>query len=111
MQRKISLIKLAFLSSLVLSCTKPPDIPICLSLDEQRGYCIYTISDKEFYVDADRLFESKNWEQVKATSLILPASSWMELKKYILKMCKQSKSCMEDLKKIESKSSKLEGKK
>lgn len=100
-------IRLVFLLSFILcsGCASVPDVPVCIDLDQERGYCINTISNKEFYVDQSHLFENKNWQEVKATSLITPSSSWTAIKKYILKQCKNSNSCKD---KLEKKSSKLE---
>ncbi len=110
MPKKLSSIIFVFsLSLTLLSCAKVPDVPVCISLDDERGFCTYTISDKEFYVDnEDHLFEGKTWEQVKISSLIMPASSWAKIKAYILSQCKKHKDCKDDISKWEAKSSKLE---
>jgi len=90
-------IKLVFLLSFtLLSCVSaPPDVPICVTVDSNSGFCVHTISDKEYDVVGNE------WELMKNESLVLPAESWLKLKQYILEMCFEFKNCPEIEKKIE----------
>lgn len=92
------------LSSAIISCASVPDVPVCTAIDEALGFCIYTITNKEFYIDnIDHLYEGKPWSQVELESLRVPASSWAEIKSYILIQCKKHKDCRDDLPRIEKK--------
>lgn len=63
---------------------------MCTELDATLGYCVYTISDKDFFIDNDQqTYEGKTWSETKTTALIVPASSWAAMKSYILKQCKK----------------------
>jgi hypothetical protein len=85
---------LAVLSlSLLTNCASPPDVYVCTELSPSKGWCTWTISEKEFFVDKDHLLDGQTWEQVNATSLRVPAKSWGKLKAFIMKICKKSKRC------------------
>ncbi len=72
-----------------------------------------TVSEGEFIIDKDHLFNGKNWDQVEQSSLRIPAESWARIKAYMLKMCKKTKKCGnlsrwdKRAKKLESKSPEL----
>lgn len=73
-------------------------------IKEELGFCTYTISNKDFYVDnADHLYEGKTWYELELESLRVPASSWAAFKAYILSQCKKHKDCRDDLPKVETK--------
>lgn len=99
----------ASLLSTAISCATPPDIPVCTRLSAERGFCTYTISDKEFFVDGEHKFENQSWKEIEASSVMMPASSYAKVKAYILKMCKKSGQC-KDLASWERKSATLEKK-
>lgn len=81
---------------------RPPDIPVCVPLNNKTGFCTYTISDKQFQVDNElQLYQGKTWDELKQISLITPPSSWAEIKKFILEACKQFDNCDLTQKKIE----------
>lgn len=92
------LIALVTLSSLLLSCaTMPPDVPVCVEVSPTRGWCTYTISDKEFYVDDEnplKIYDDQpalTWWELRPTFLLVPAPSYAKMKAYIIKTCKQNK--------------------
>lgn len=68
-----------------------------------------TVSEREFYIDDDHLFNGKGWDEVELSSLRVPAESWARIKAYMLKMCKKTKRCG-DLSKWDKKANKLESK-
>ena len=83
-------------SSFVLSltsCTSIPNGPGCVELNPTKGWCTMTLTDEEFFVDESRKYEEKNWPTLKATSVIVPATYWAELKEALLKYCTQAKNC------------------
>lgn len=68
-----------------------------------------TISENEFFVDDERLWNKRTWREIEMTSLRVPAESWAKMKAYILKMCKKSNRCG-DLSRWERRAKKLESK-
>lgn len=69
------------------SCGSIPDVPSCVELNPEQGFCKYAISGKEFFIDSDHLFDGKSWSDIKQTSIIVPPSSWGAIKKYLKKQC------------------------
>lgn len=109
MSKKLS-IGLAILLSINYSCTSPPNIPACVELTETTGWCTYTLSNEEQYVDNYTLkLDGKTWDEIKTASLIVPASSWAKLKAYIINECKRTGHC-KDLATWERKISNFDGK-
>lgn len=79
---------LVLLLSLVTSCaSNPPDVPICVEIEIQKGFCVYTMSNKEYTV------EGLDWLRLKVDSLIVPADSWAKIKDYFQRMCVKSGKC------------------
>lgn len=68
-------------------------MPVCVEASIDRGYCVYTISDTEFWVDEGNLFQGKTWWELRPTMVMVPASSWASLKSFILKTCKERGTC------------------
>lgn len=96
MPRLFLLIVFALLLSSLINCAlAPPDTPVCTELDMSRGWCTYTISGKEFFVDDENLFEGKTWWDMRPTMLQIPAQSWVEIKTFIIKTCKKHKCSKE----------------
>lgn len=89
-QNQKKILKTLFLSSAIslASCVKPPDVKVCVELvKDKKGFCAYTISDKE------ETIEGQPWKDIKVKSLIVPAQSWAEIKAFILKVCEKTKEC------------------
>ena len=111
-----NLLNLLLLISLA-ACSPPPDVPICTELvDGELGWCTFTITDKEFYVDnVDHFFKDTNgklvtWKQLRATSLIVPATSQAKISAYIITNCKKHNDCAKDIGKWSSKLNKVQKK-
>lgn len=109
------LIALATLFVLILSaCATPPDTDVCVEIDEGvLGWCTYTISEKEFYVDNDKNRHpdgNKTWKEIKTESLIMPARSYGKVKAYIIKQCKKHNDCSRDISKWKRKTNKIQTK-
>lgn len=87
--KTILLINLTILFALSLSsCAhKLPDEPVCLELNPAKGYCTYTISDKSAFI------ENEEWVKLKSQSLLMPITSWKEIKEFILKICADYGKC------------------
>lgn len=101
---------LSFSLSLILnSCANPPDFPICIELNPTKGFCTYTISDKDIYVDDLNKLNGKTWWEARPTMVLIPAESYAKLKAYIIKSCKQNNQCGE-IKNWERKINRLDSK-
>jgi len=70
-----------------------PDVPACIEVSLERGYCVHTISDVEFWVDEVNRYEGKTWWELRPSMVMLPASSWKEIKSFIIKVCKERGDC------------------
>jgi hypothetical protein len=70
-----------------------PKVPICAEIRPDKAYCINTITSQEFVWDDQNLFEDKTYWDARPTLLLLPASSWVEIKKFIIEVCKKTKKC------------------
>lgn len=79
--------------SVLTSCAGIPNGPACVELGPTRGWCAMTLTEQEFYVDETTPYDGKNWEQLKATSIIIPATYFAQLKAELLKYCKKAKNC------------------
>lgn len=77
--------------SLSFGCASVPNVPLCVELVEnEQGFCKNTIDANEIIVDNNQsLLNGKTWLEVKTGSLLMPATSWAEIKSYILKQCKK----------------------
>lgn len=56
-----------------------------------------TISNKDMIVSDESLLNGKTWIDLKIESVYVPADSWAELKKYIIKQCKKHNDCEHDI--------------
>ena len=87
------------------SCAiSPPDVPAFLPFDENRAYYVYTISNREGWVDNDtNLFVDPElapvplkWNDVKKHAFIVPSFTWERINTFISQMCeKEKKKCKE----------------
>lgn len=97
-------------------CATPPDKPGCVEvIKDSLGWCTWTISEREIYVDNDpenkeTKLDGKAWSEVKLDALIFPSQSWAAIKSYIMKNCKQHKQCAEDIGKWDRKTKKIDQK-
>lgn len=69
-------------------------MPVCIELAPTKGYCTYTISPDFFFL------HNEEWQSLKNKSMVLPAQSWKEIKKFIMDLCKESNQCVMVEKKI-----------
>ena len=91
-----------FLLSLLLSfwfysCSSVPDILVCRKRSPNSGFCTKTISNESLIVDDDHKVFDKTWLDLELESVYLPRESWTDLKKYIIKNCKKSHECAQDI--------------
>ncbi len=85
------------LSNLLTNCASIPDLPIITRLSATRGYYVYSISNKEGYVDDEHLLNGKTFLDYTIESVFVPADSWKEIKAYIIKNCKRSNECNQNI--------------
>ena len=87
------------------SCShNPPDVPAFLDLNSNTGYYVYTISNREGYVNnTDKPFVDEKlsptplkWNDIKKKSVILPSFSWELVNAYIATMCEKNKQKCEE---------------
>lgn len=67
-----------------------------------RAWCRNSISDKRFFVDETHPMSmpdgtKKTWFEIRHTTVKLPAQSWAEIKKFIIKICKESEICSQNV--------------
>lgn len=105
MQRKNLWMLLSLLLSSILfsSCTNIEQIdkPVCTKIAPGRGGCTYLLSDIDFFVDDDNLFEGKTWFELEMEMVLVPPSTWASIKKYLLRNCKFASSKRMNCKKLE----------
>lgn len=82
------------LSLLISGCAvTPPDVPLCTEISPNRGFCVNTISSKEFEINDTQLYNEKSWWDLRPLMIYMPSDSWKEIKSFIIKVCKMSKKC------------------
>jgi hypothetical protein len=94
--QKIMWLLLLGVLSLQLSCTTTPDVPFCAQINPGRAVCTYTISgdEKDFVWDDTNLHNGKTWYDAKTSMVMVPVKeSWIPIRNYIIKQCKQSGQC------------------
>lgn len=92
MLKKNFLLSISLWSSLILSgCTtlQAPDVPICAEMALDRGRCTMTVSDKDITIDEQNLYDGKTWWELRPQMIYVPYPSWVEIKKFIIKVCKK----------------------
>lgn len=87
------------LALLLNSCatTKPPDVPLCLEFTPISGKCVTIITGREIEVDEEKKFENKTWWELRPTMIQMPASSWAQIKAFIIKACKKYDACQKEV--------------
>lgn len=73
-----------------------PDVPVFTEINPDMAYFIYTVSDKEGYInntdtlyyDPDFVKEPKKWNEIKKGSLYVPSFSWEKINAFISQKCR-----------------------
>ena len=105
MKQRRSLLQLLLIlfALIITSCTQVPNVPICKELTPTKGYCVYTISGDSFYVSDDLPYDFKGdgkkmtWWEARPIMLAVPPNSWVKLKAYIIKICKKTGKCKNNI--------------
>ena len=100
------------LSLLGSGCASTPDVPICIEINPHKGWCTYTVSDKEFYVDEVNKLKTKrglkSWWEIRPYVIKIPFDSWTKIKASFIKNCKLNKQCSKTIRSWEKKLDKLD---
>lgn len=51
------------------------------------------MSSKEYEINETQLYEGKTWWEQRPFFILMPVQSWVELKAFIKKVCKQGNNC------------------
>lgn len=94
---KVLLTSLALLLS---SCAgvQVPDKPVCVELDPTRANCVTLITGTNFDIDEKNRFEDKTYWELRPFMILVPASTWVEVKKFIVTICKKTNQCQKEVK-------------
>lgn len=89
-----------FVLQLSACAVAPPDVPVCTELAINRGFCVNSISNKEFEINDEQLYSPNgdtayrmSWWEMRPYMIMLPYQSWVEIKKFIVKVCKNKNVC------------------
>lgn len=74
-----------------------PAVSICTEISPSAGYCINTITSEEYMVSDTHARDGQTWWEMRSSMMMVPASSWAELKAFIIKICKKSGKCDTEL--------------
>ena len=55
------------------------------------------LTGREFEVDEENKFENKTWWEMRPAMIQMPASSWAQIKAYIIKTCKKYDICQKEV--------------
>lgn len=85
--------------ALLVSCAGlPPDEPMCVEISMTKGSCVHWISGKSFDVDEEQKYNGKTWWEMRPAMILVPVSSYQNIKPWIIKMCKKNpKQCQENI--------------
>jgi len=79
------------------SCASIPNTWVCRARSANEGFCTKTLSNEDKIVTDTNLLNGKTWIDLKIESVYVPAESWAEIKKYIIKQCKKRQDCQADV--------------
>lgn len=95
------------------SCASVPDTFICVEINPVKGFCTKTVSDEDVIIDEQHPIQMpgddkpKTWWERRPYMILVPVSSWRELKAYVIKQCKRN-NCDQYIKSWERKTYELE---
>lgn len=71
----------------------PPDEPICTEVNPSKGFCVKIMSGEQFVISDSVPYKGKTWWEVRPSLVMMPVQTWAELKKWIIKICKNNSQC------------------
>jgi hypothetical protein len=51
------------------------------------------MSNKEYMIDDEHPLDGQTWWDLRPTMIYMPANSWVEMKSFIIKICRKTKQC------------------
>lgn len=106
-KKKLSALFALLLALILNSCASAPDVPLITRIGPSSGFYVFTISDREGVVDDENLLEGKTFLDYVNEGVIISPESYAKIKAYILKTCKRSNDCGENIGKWKSKLDKI----
>ncbi len=82
-----------FVALFLSGCSSIPNVPICAEVSIYKGLCTFTVSGKTITVDDENPYEGQTWFDLRVKALTVPASSWAEIKAFLIKQCKKTNQC------------------
>lgn len=73
------------------------DKPVCVELNMSKGYCTTIISGKDMIIDDENKLDGKTWFEMRPEMVQVPVETWAALKKYLIKNCKRTQKCNENI--------------
>lgn len=77
-----------------------PDVPVCTEISVIKGFCVNSLSSKEFFIDDEHPYsatgdkaDAMTWWELRPLMIMLPYLSWVEIKAFIIKICKDTNQC------------------
>jgi hypothetical protein len=58
---------------------------------------VKVISGEQFVIDEETKFKEKTWWEMRPSVIQVPSQSWAEIKKFIIKICKKTNKCEEEI--------------
>lgn len=106
-----------FLSSLfcLTSCGSIPDKPACVDIRPGAGFCVTTISNKQFEIDDTHPYKTEDgkiltWYDMQLGIIKIPLETWKAFKKYFIDQCKRNNNCSDKIDSWDRSMSTLESK-
>ena len=62
-----------------------------------KGYCTTIISGQDTVIDDVNLLDGKTWFEARVEMILVPVETWAAIKKYLIKNCKRSRRCDENI--------------
>jgi FKBP-type peptidyl-prolyl cis-trans isomerase 2 len=79
------------------SCASIPNVVVCAEINLSKGICTYTVSGKNIVVDDEHPLNGQTWFDMRSKILAVPASSWAQIKVWMIKQCKKTNKCDADI--------------
>lgn len=86
----------AFTLAVLTSCAHVPDVPVCVEINQVKGFCTNTISDKDYVIDEEHPValeageKPQTWWEMRPYMVLVPTTSWKAFKQYIIQQCKRT---------------------
>jgi len=97
MIRKLLNCSVLLLVLIFSSCASIPNVVVCAEINLSKGICTYTVSGKNIVVDDEHPLNGQTWFDMRSKILAVPASSWAQIKVWMIKQCKKTNKCDADI--------------